>query len=139
MPQCDISCVISPEHFREFAVPALRCEMALLDAVVYHLDGPGALIHLPAILELAEIDAVQWVAGAGEPGERDWTDLYREIAATGKGLTVNAINGGGAKVRALSRALGTSRIFFRTAVASRAEGEALLADLEAGERMKAEG
>ncbi len=26
----------------------------------FHLDGPGALKHLDALLELDELDAVQW-------------------------------------------------------------------------------
>lgn len=85
VPQCDFSCMISPEMFREFALPYLRREMDHFDAAEYHVDGPGALKHLEAICAMESLDVVQWVSGAGEPETQDWTWLYEKIDALGKG------------------------------------------------------
>jgi 5-methyltetrahydrofolate--homocysteine methyltransferase len=84
VPQCDVSCMISREMFNEFALPYLRREMERLNAVEYHLDGPGAIQHLESLCGLDDLDVVQWVPGAGNE-DRDWSDLYRRIDELGKG------------------------------------------------------
>ena len=48
--QCDFSIMISPEHFREFVKPELTFFANWSDRTKYHLDGEGALRHLPAVL-----------------------------------------------------------------------------------------
>jgi hypothetical protein len=88
--QCDISCMISPEMFREFVIPCLKREAACLDAIEYHLDGEEAIKHLEAICELPQIDVMQWVCGAGAPMKKDWTELYKRFDWYGKGQIVNA-------------------------------------------------
>lgn len=85
IPQCDFSCMISNDMYREFELPCLEREMALLDAVEYHLDGPGALQHLEALCSLERLDIVQWVSGSGWGEQQDWTWLYRKIDELGKG------------------------------------------------------
>jgi len=86
--QSDISTMISPAHFRRFVVPFIREQSQRLDFSLYHLDGVGAIRHLDAILEIDELDAVQWTSGAGEPqgGDPVWFDLYRRIRAAGKSI-----------------------------------------------------
>jgi 5-methyltetrahydrofolate--homocysteine methyltransferase len=127
VPQCDFSCMIGPEMFREFVVPYLRKEMARLDAVEYHLDGPGAIRHLEALCEIEALDLVQWVAGAG-PGERqDWTALYARIDALGKGQ----VRGGDAEMaKRLWQGYRTRKLFYSLRAQSRAEVEDCLAALE---------
>ena len=44
--QCDFSCMISPEMFRQFVVPALTEQCNWLDNALYHLDGTQAIQHL---------------------------------------------------------------------------------------------
>ena len=63
--QCDFICMIGPDHVRRFAIPALAEEAGFLDHCVFHLDGPGSLVHLDDILGIADIDVIQWVPGAG--------------------------------------------------------------------------
>ena len=63
--QCDYSAMISPDQFREFIVPSLRKQCQKLDFTLYHLDGPDAIRHLDALMEIDGIDALQWTAGAG--------------------------------------------------------------------------
>jgi hypothetical protein len=85
VPQCDFSCMISDEMFREFALPHLEAEISMTVSCLYHLDGPGAIRHLEAVCELDKVMAIEWVPGAGTPSEQDWTGLYRRIEGLGKG------------------------------------------------------
>lgn len=62
--------------------------MPKIDYTLYHLDGVGAMHHLPALLEIEELDAIQWTPGVGEPqgGSPKWYDLYKKILAGGKSI-----------------------------------------------------
>jgi 5-methyltetrahydrofolate--homocysteine methyltransferase len=65
--QCDFSAMISPAQYREFVLPSLKKQVARLDHSLYHLDGPDAIRHVPAIMELENLDALLWTCGAGHP------------------------------------------------------------------------
>lgn len=82
--QCDFSYMISPEMFRRFVVPDLTACCRRLDHSFYHLDGKGALPHLDALLEIKELDGIQWVAGAGNPGSAYWPEVLSRIRKAGK-------------------------------------------------------
>ncbi len=84
--QADVICLVSPAMFREALLPSIAFEVDRLDRSIFHLDGPGALRHLDALMELDGLDAVQWVCGAGGGDADDWTDVYRRIQAGGKGI-----------------------------------------------------
>jgi len=88
--QCDFICMISPDHFRRALLPALIGELQYLDVSIYHLDGPGALRHLDTLLELDELNGIQWVYGAGNGPAANWIDLYQKIQAAGKCLQLLA-------------------------------------------------
>lgn len=85
-PQCDMSCMISVEMFKEFVVPALEREAADSDTMVYHLDGPGAIKHLETLCAMERLDLISWVPGSQDPNE-DWKWLYDKIVGYGKGYT----------------------------------------------------
>ena len=86
--QCDISTMINEEDYRRFAQPFLREQCQKIDYTLYHLDGVGAQHHLPALLEIKELNAIQWTPGVGEPqgGSPKWYDLYRRILKGGKSI-----------------------------------------------------
>lgn len=84
VPQCDVSCMISPEMFDEFEVPNLTKEIASTDASLYHLDGPGALRHTESLCGIAKLDMIQWMPGEGHYDD-DWRALNEKIDALGKG------------------------------------------------------
>jgi hypothetical protein len=81
---CDFICMISPKMFQDAILPSLYAEIQWLDHSIYHLDGPGALRHLDALLDLPELDGIQWVFGAGNEPARKWIDVYKRIQAAGK-------------------------------------------------------
>jgi hypothetical protein len=89
--QCDISIMISEEDFRTFALPFLREQCQRIDYTLYHLDGVDAIRHLDALLEIEELNAIQWTPGYGQPqgGNPVWYDLYRKILAGGKSVMAN--------------------------------------------------
>ncbi len=86
IPSNDFSCMVSREMFNEFFLPGIRRECAFYDRSIYHLDGPGALRHLDALLDIPELDAVQWVCGAGNEGYHKWVDVYQRIQNARKGI-----------------------------------------------------
>lgn len=88
--QSDISCMLSEDMFDEFELPYLRMQAEKLDNVIYHLDGPGAVRHLDSLLRIENINTIQWVPGAGAPGNADemYHAMYERIIDAGKGLYV---------------------------------------------------
>jgi hypothetical protein len=88
--QCDAATMFSPEMFREFVVPQLRDQCAFLDYSMYHLDGREQFRHLDALLEIEELDAIEWTPNAKLPlgGNPQWFDLYRRILDAGKSVQV---------------------------------------------------
>ncbi|HOD48597.1 MAG TPA: hypothetical protein PLM14_00075 [Candidatus Hydrogenedentes bacterium] len=86
VPSNDFSCMISKEMFDEFFLPGIREECRHLEASVYHLDGPAALRHLDSLLEIPELDMLQWVYGAGNGRASDWVPVYQRCQAAKKGI-----------------------------------------------------
>ncbi len=86
--QSDISTMLSDDDYRRFVQPYIREQCQRIDYTLYHLDGVGAMHHLPALLEIEELDAIQWTPGVGEPqgGSPKWYPLYRKILEGGKSL-----------------------------------------------------
>lgn len=94
--QCDFSAMLSPDHFRQFVLPALQWQTTKLDHTLYHLDGPDAIRHVPAIMELDRLDALQWTCGAAQPDGAcpRWYGIYDQVAQAGKGLWIQLYDGG---------------------------------------------
>ena len=86
--QSDISTMISADDYRRFVQPFIREQCQKIDYTLYHLDGVGAMHHLDALLEIKELNAIQWTPGVGEPqgGSPKWYDLYKKILAGGKSI-----------------------------------------------------
>jgi hypothetical protein len=97
--QLDLLAMISPAQFARFFSRELEVQMQALDNTVYHLDGPDAIPHLPALHSLfghtparsagADHDPVipiQWVPGAGAAPMAGWIPLLKQIQAQGANL-----------------------------------------------------
>ncbi len=124
--QCDFSCMISPDMFNRIFLPGLRRQTELVGRTVYHLDGPDAVRHLPALLELDHLDAIQWIPGAGAPPMREWTDLCRRILEGGKLLYIACARD---EVKFLLDNLPHPGLLLRTSCASPEEVDRLLEDV----------
>ena len=66
--QSDFSAMISPIMLAEFVLSHLQEQCRRLEYSIYHLDGPGQILHLDYLLEIPELNGIQWVPGAGQPG-----------------------------------------------------------------------
>jgi hypothetical protein len=87
---CDIACCLSPSQFEEIFLPPLIETMHTVDHCIYHLDGTVALQHLDLLLSLPEIDAIQWVPGAGHEAILQWVPLIRRVQQADKSILVQA-------------------------------------------------
>jgi len=124
--QCDFSAMISPEFFEEFVKPALQREAAFLKKSIYHLDGPGEIPHIDHLLDIKEIDGIQWTAGAGQPDLSDekWYPLYKKIQAKGKKLVLLGAEASG--VEKLLDNLSIKGLFISTECKTEEEARLLL-------------
>jgi 5-methyltetrahydrofolate--homocysteine methyltransferase len=88
--QCDFSALMNPSQYREFVQPRLAKQCSKMNNSLYHLDGPDAIPHLDAVLEIKEIDALQWVPGSGNtsPDDERWFFIYDKVKAAGKSLWI---------------------------------------------------
>jgi hypothetical protein len=131
--QNDFACMIGPAMFEEFCLGDTVACCRHADISIYHLDGPGAVRHVPALLKIEEIDCIQWIQGAGQPLPSRWIPLLRQIQAAGKsvGVYYAGAHGGDAdleaEARALCEALDPDRLFILAEVRSAEEAEAFVA------------
>lgn len=93
--QCDFSAMISPNQFREFIQQPLRDQARQADNILYHLDGPDAIRHLDALMEIEEIQSLQWTSGDYNPDGtfEQWYPIYDKAVAAGKALWVKVYSG----------------------------------------------
>lgn len=82
--QCDFSYMISPGLFKRFVFPELSVEGEHLDRTIYHLDGKGSVVHLPRLLEMPGITAIQWVPGDGAPTAAEDPAVVKAVQKGGK-------------------------------------------------------
>jgi hypothetical protein len=84
----DYSAMVSDPMYRDLFLEGVVMECQFLDKSIYHLDGPDALRHLNTILEIGELDGVQFVPPPGKNSFRRWSHVYRRIQAAGKCIQV---------------------------------------------------
>ena len=87
----DFIYLISPDTFDEFSSESIRREAEIIGDNIYHLDGVGSARHLDKLLEMPEINGIQWVYGAGQPTAAHWIDLLKRVQAAGKMIEVNCV------------------------------------------------
>lgn len=90
IPSCDFSAMISNNQFDEFYLPFLKEEVKFMTHNIFHLDGKDVARHLDRILEIPEIQAIQWVQGMGDDKPiLQWVPLIRKIQKAGKSVVVD--------------------------------------------------
>ena len=116
--QCDASAMIGQDAFRELVLDSLKEQTEKLDYVLYHLDGPGAVKHLDALMEIEGINALQWTPGdTGPDGTwEEWYGIYDKVVTAGKSLWIKVYSGGFEDwIRNMERIVkryGSARLFF---------------------------
>ncbi len=125
--QWDVSCLISREMFDQYFLPFIVEQARGVDRTIYHLDGPDAIRHLDSLMAVAEIDAIQWVQGAGGGRTSEWIDLLKRIQDGGKRVWAPCDPD---EVGTLARKLDPAGLMLVVNAASQAEGEALIREAE---------
>jgi len=121
--QCDFSCMISPEMFRRWVLPALEEEARLVKHAVYHWDGPGALVHADDLIASEGLHTLSYVPGHGRGGHLDYLDLYQRVQKGGKAVE---FCGSPDEIKKAHPVLRPEKTLYRTMAPSRAEAEGLL-------------
>ena len=125
--QNDMTCMVSPAMFRElFLEDNVECARHV-EHTIYHLDGPGAVGHLDAILGIAELGGVQWVPGAGNGPMQKWLPLLKRVQAAGKCLHISVDP---EEVPGLLAELRPEGLMICTGTRTRAEADALVKSAE---------
>lgn len=126
---CDFMGMISDEMYLEFVEPELRKEIAFLKNTVFHLDGPGALRHLDRLLQIEELDGIQWVYGAGQPTAAYWIPVLKKIQNAGKMIHIDIVP---SDLPVLLEHLRPEGVLYRVNCSSKEEADALLRMAEEG-------
>jgi len=121
--QCDVIALISSEMVEEFLLESIIAEARWLDRAIFHLDGPDAVRHLDLLLAIPEIQAIQWVPGAGALPMTRWIPLLKRIQAAGKSLHLSVWPH---EIRTLLEELKPEGLMLSTHVSSEAEARDLL-------------
>ena len=120
---CDFSCMISKDDYEEFIIPGLMKELSLVDKSIYHLDGPGALLHLDRLLEINNLNGIQWVYGAGQPSAKHWIPILKKIQDAGKLIQIEIFPD---DLKDLCEALEPNGVHFTCSVQSQQEADSLI-------------
>ena len=86
--ECDFSVMVSPAMFERHFLPSVEQQVSWVGRAIYHLDGPGAIPHLDALLSLPGLRAIQWVPTPGRPRQVDWIPLLQRIQLAGKAVVI---------------------------------------------------
>jgi hypothetical protein len=101
-PTCDFNALISPDDFIECCLPSLHRQAQIAGRICFHLDGPQAARHAPALAAQPWVDAVQYTPGAGTPSALAKIEMLRGLQKAGKPVLVTTPK---TEVRELARAL----------------------------------
>ncbi len=121
--QCDFSIMMSPAMFRRWVLPALEEEAELVRHVVYHWDGPGALVHQADLLASRGLHSLSFVPGDGHGDPVDHLELLKTLQAGGKAVHVW---GTPEQCQRMHLELRPNKVFYCTSTATQSDAEALL-------------
>ena len=122
--QCDFAAICGPNMGERYIYPYIQEEASKHTHCSYHFDGVPALPHMENILQIPEIDVVQWLPGAGQPNSSNWIDLLKRIQKAGKGLYIN--DWSPAEIKAHFKELSPTKVCYVTFAKSEEEAEDLL-------------
>lgn len=89
--QSDFAYMLSPKWFRRFVLPDIIYQAQHFDHSIYHLDGPNQFPYLEDLLQIPELDGIQFVPGSHEKpnGDPKWWPYYHKILDRRKNLVID--------------------------------------------------
>jgi hypothetical protein len=88
IPECDLNALIGPTQFKDLFLPDIARHAATVGRAVFHLDGPDAARHVDALLDVPEIQAIQFTPGAGTPSALAWVEMLHKIQRRGRSVLI---------------------------------------------------
>jgi hypothetical protein len=88
IPACDFNALVGPREFQTILLADIARQAATVGRAVFHLDGPDAARHIDALLDVTDIQAIQFTPGAGTPSAMAWIDMFREIQRRGRSVLI---------------------------------------------------
>lgn len=85
---CDFNALIGPQTFAELFLPPIAQQAAIVGRTVFHLDGPDAARHIDLLLDIPQLQAIQFTPGAGTPSALVWLEMFQKIQQKRKSLLV---------------------------------------------------
>jgi len=90
IPSCDFAALISARHFVEFCLPVTLAEVTHMTHNVFHVDGKGVAKNLDVLLQIPEIQAIQYVQGVGDDEPiLQWLPQLKKIQRAGKSVMID--------------------------------------------------
>jgi len=115
--------MMSPVMFRRWVLPALEEEAEIVGHVVYHWDGPRALMHTADLLASRGLQTLSFVPGDGHGDPVDYLDLLKRLQVGGKAVHVW---GTPEQCKKMHRELRPEKVFYCTETKTQGEAEELL-------------
>ena len=88
IPACDFNFMIGPREFNRICLPDIARQAATIGRALFHLDGSGAARHIDALLDVPDIQAIQFTPGTSKPSALPWIDMFRKIQQRGRSVLV---------------------------------------------------
>lgn len=88
LPTCDFNALIGESDFIEVCLPSLAEQARRAGRCIFHLDGPDASRHAPALAAEKSITAVQYTPGAGTESALAKIDMFKMLQKAGKPVLV---------------------------------------------------
>ncbi len=90
IPSCDFASMISEKHFTEFCLPVTVAEVRPMTHNIFHIDGKGVAKNLDLLLTIPEIQAFQYVQGAGDDLPiLQWLPALKKIQQAKRSLVID--------------------------------------------------
>lgn len=90
IPSCDFAALISRNLFIEFCLPVTLAEIRPMTRNIFHVDGKGVAKNLDLLLDIPEIQAIQYVQGVGtDLPILQWLPDLKKIQQRGKSLVLD--------------------------------------------------
>ncbi len=121
--QSDFCCLVGPDMFRRWVLPAWAAEAEIVGDSFFHWYGCDAVKHVDDSASIEGIYAVAYVPGAGRGGHTDYMELYRRVQSRGMGVCVS---GTPDDLKWMHGQLDPAKTIFHCGVSSPEEGMALI-------------
>lgn len=86
--ECDFMSMISPKLFQKIFLPQIIERVNSVEKSIFHLDGPNTIVHLDSLLDIPNLNGIQWQPGVKSGSMINWIPLLKKIQERKKCLYI---------------------------------------------------